>query len=305
MSKKNKSKDKKGSNIRVELQSAILTILENDPGKAFTFKQLVKKLSLKKKDDIKIAGQIIDQLEEDERITQLADGSFKGKRSLQELTGIVDHVSSRFGYVKLGNEQPDIFIKGRDLGSAVDGDTVTITILPTRHGEHQEGKVTSIVKRNRTRFVGKVELSKNFAFVVPDYRKMHTDFFVYPEHVNGAKAGDKVIIEVISWAQDDKKPEAKIVEVLGKAGENEAEIHSIMAEFDLPFRFPEKVIAESKQIEEAISKEEIKKDGTSGRSRHLRSTRKMPRILTMQYLFESWIMVIMRLGFISQTLPTM
>lgn len=259
MSKKKKLKDKKGSNIRGELQSAILGILESDTGKAFSFKQLAKKLSLKKKDDIKIAGQLMDQLEEEERITQLADGSYKGKRSQQELTGIVDHVSSRFAYVKLGNEQPDIFIKGRDLGSAVDGDTVTIIILPTRHGEHQEGKVTSIVKRNRSRFVGKVELSKNFAFVVPDYRKIHTDFFVYPEFINGAKAGDKVIIEVTSWAQDDKKPEARIVEVLGKAGENEAEIHSIMAEFDLPFRFTEKVIAESKQIEEVITKEEIKK----------------------------------------------
>ena len=259
MSKKNKSKDKKGSNIRSVLQSAILAILENDPGKAFSFKQLVKKLSLKKKDDIKIVGQLIDQLEEEQRISQLADGSFKSNRQHEELTGVVDHVSSRFGYVKLGNDQADIFIKGRDMGSAVDGDTVTITILPTRHGDHQEGKVTSVVKRNRTRFVGKVELSKNFAFVVPDYRKMHTDFFVYPEHINGARAGDKVIIEVVSWAQDDKKPEARVVEVLGKAGENEAEIHSIMAEFDLPFRFPEKVIAESKQIEEAITKEEIKK----------------------------------------------
>jgi ribonuclease R len=259
MSKKKKSKDKKGPDIRASLQSAILGVLESSAGKAFSFKQLVKKLSLKKKDDIKIAGQIMDQLEEDERIQQLADGSFKSNHSQQEITGIVDHVSSRFGYVKLGNDQPDIFVKGRDLGSAVDGDTVTIIILPTRHGEHQEGKVTSIVKRNRTRFVGKVELSKNFAFVVPDYRKMHTDFFVYPEHINGARAGDKVIIEVISWAQDDKKPEARIVEVLGKAGENEAEIHSIMAEFDLPFRFPENVIAESKGIEEAITKEEIKK----------------------------------------------
>jgi ribonuclease R len=259
MSKKKKLKDKKGSDIRASLQSAILGVLESGAGKSISFKQLVKKLSLKKKDDIKIAGQILDQLEEDERIQQLVDGSFKSKHTQQEITGIVDHVSSRFGYIKLGNDQPDIFVKGRDLGSAVDGDTVRIIILPTRHGEHQEGNVTSIVKRNRTRFVGKVELSKNFAFVVPDYRKMHTDFFVYPEHINGAKAGDKVIIEVISWSQDDKKPEAKIVEVLGKAGENEAEIHSIMAEFDLPFRFPEKVIAESNTIDEAISKEEIKK----------------------------------------------
>lgn len=259
MSKKKKSKDKKGGNIRGLLQSSILSILENSSGKTFTFKQLIKKLSLKKKDDIKIAGQILDQLEEEDRVRQLSDGSFKSSRAAQELTGVVDHASSRFGYVKLGNDQPDIFVKGRDLGSAVDGDTVTIVILPTRHGEHQEGKVTGVVKRNRTRFVGKVELSKNFAFVVPDYRKMHTDFFVYPEHINGAKAGDKVIIEVLSWAQEDKKPEARIVEVLGKAGENEAEIHSIMAEFDLPFRFPENVIAESRGIEGAISNEEIRK----------------------------------------------
>jgi ribonuclease R len=62
---------------------------------------------------------------------------------------------------------------------------------------------------------------------------MHQDFFIYPENVFGAKTGDKVIVEVTSWAEDDKKPEAKVVEILGKAGENEAEIHSIMAEFEV------------------------------------------------------------------------
>ncbi len=225
----------------------------------YTFKQIIKKLQLKKKDDIKIAGQIIDQLEENDGIQQSDNGSYKSKAKHEELTGIVDHVSSRFAYIKLGNDQPDIFIKGRDLGGAVDGDTVNIKVFSTRHGEHQEGRVTSIVKRNRTRYVGKVELSKSFAFVVPDYRKMHTDFFVYPEFINGAKTGDKVIIEVTSWSQDDKKPEAKIVEILGQAGENEAEIHSIMAEFDLPFRFSEKVIQESTSIDAGITKAEIKK----------------------------------------------
>lgn len=259
MSKKKKSREKKGGDKRGVLQNTILALLDDGTGKAYSFKQIVKKLSLKKKDDIKYAGQIVDQLLDEERIQQTSNGSYKSNHEQKELIGIVDHVSSRFAYVKLGNDQADIFIKGKDLGSAVDGDTVNVVIFSTRHGEHQEGKVTGIVKRNRTRFVGKVELSKNFAFVVPDYRKMHTDFFVYPENINGAKAGDKVIIEVTSWSQDDKKPEAKIVEVLGKAGENEAEIHSIMAEFDLPFRFPEKVLAESKGIEDSITKEEIKK----------------------------------------------
>ncbi|HTE28874.1 MAG TPA: ribonuclease R [Chryseolinea sp.] len=257
MSKKKKEKNKKRGDNSGTLESAILTVLNDGSGKGYPFKHIIKKLGLKKKDDIKAAGLILDRLYDDNRIQQLKNGTFKSDHKQQELTGTVDHISSRFAYVRLGNDQPDIFIKGKDLGSAVDGDTVDIVILPTRHGDHEEGRVTKVIKRNRTRFVGKVELSKNFAFVVPDYRKMHTDFFVYPENINGAKSGDKVIIEVLSWAEDDKKPEAKIVEVLGKAGENEAEIHSIMAEFDLPFRFPEKVLMESQKIEESISKEEI------------------------------------------------
>ncbi|MEO8471313.1 MAG: ribonuclease R [Chryseolinea sp.] len=257
MSKKKKEKNKKNDDKQSEFQSAILSMLNDGSGKAYSLKHIVKKLGLKKRDDIKAAGLILDELQDNERIQQLSNGSFKTNQKQRELTGIVDHVSSRFAYVKLGKDQPDIFIKGRDLGSAVDGDTVDIVILPSRHGDHEEGRVVKVVKRNRTRFVGKAELSKNFAFVVPDYRKMHTDFFVYPENINGAKSGDKVIIEVVSWSQDDKKPEAKIVEVLGKAGENEAEIHSIMAEFDLPFRFPEKVIAESEKIDEKIPQQEI------------------------------------------------
>ena len=122
MSKKKKSKDKKGNDIRGTLRSAILSLLENGAGKSVSFKQLVKKLGLKKKDDIKIASQLLDQLEEEARVRQLADGSFKSDQVQQGLTGVVDHVSSRFGYVKLGGDQPDIFIKGRDMGSAVDGD---------------------------------------------------------------------------------------------------------------------------------------------------------------------------------------
>ncbi len=259
MSKKNKSKDKSGKDQRNQLETALLSLLDQSQGKAFSLKQIVKKLSLKKKDDIKMLGHLIDDLLEKKRIQEAKDGSYQSNRVEEEITGVVDHVSSRFAYVKIGKDEPDIFVKGSDLGSAVDGDTVQIVIFPTRHGEHREGKVTKVLHRSRNRFVGKVELSKNFAFVVPDARKIHGDFFIYPENINGATTGDKVIIEVMSWSENDRKAEAKIVEVLGKAGENEAEIHSIMAEFELPFRFPERVINESQKISEGITDEEIKK----------------------------------------------
>ena len=259
MSKKKKSKDKSGKDTRSQLESAFLALLDQSQGKEYSLKQIVKKLSLKKKDDIKMLGHLIDDHLETERIQETKDGSYKSNRVEEEITGVVDHVSSRFAYIKIGKDEPDIFIKGSDLGSAVDGDTVQIVIFPTRHGEHREGKVTKVIHRSRNRFVGKVELSKNFAFVVPDARKVHGDFFIYPENINGATTGDKVIIEVTSWSENDRKAEAKVVEVLGKAGENEAEIHSIMAEFELPFRFPEPVINESQKISEGITDEEIKK----------------------------------------------
>jgi ribonuclease R len=257
--KETKPKKTKGKDFKKQLQSSILSMLDNADGKGYSLKQIIKKLGLKKHDDIKQATILIYQFEEDDRIRVLKNGDYITNRQKEELTGIVDHVNARFAYVRIGEGKDDVYIKAKDMGSAVDGDTVKLEILPSRDGSHPEGRITEVTKRNRTRYVGKLEMSKNFAFVVADYRKMHQDFFVYPENINGAVNGDKVIVEVTSWAEADRKPEAKVVEVLGKAGENETEIHSIMAEFGLPFKFPEQVEKESERIEEGITKKEIAK----------------------------------------------
>lgn len=252
-----KRKQGKGKPDRVSFASAVMDLFARSSGQAFTVKQVAKKLGLKKKADIKQATLAMQELAGRNKLRQLANGSYAVVQQLEEAVGQVDHVSSRFAYVKIGPDQPDVFVKARDLGSAVDGDTVRIAIYRTRHGEHPEGKVVEIVKRNRNRFVGRLELSPKFAFVKPDFRKIHDDFFIYPENVNGAKTGDKVIVEVTAWAEGDKSAEAKVVEILGKAGENEAEIHSIMAEFGLPFRFPESVVAEASAIDAGLTPREI------------------------------------------------
>lgn len=257
--KEGKSKKKKGTALREELRAAIIHILETSAGKGYTIKQLTKKLGLKEREDIKQATLLVYGLEDDNILKEIRTGVYVSSREAEETTGVVDHVNARFAYVNIGAGKVDVYVKSRDLGSAVDGDTVKVVILPSRQGEHPEGRVVEIVRRNRNRFVGKIEVSKSYAFVVPDARKIHQDFFVYPENIKGAKTGDKVIIEVTSWAEEDKKPEAKVVEVLGRAGENEAEIHSIMAEFNLPFKFPENIIRESQAIDEGITDNEIKK----------------------------------------------
>ena len=263
MSKRKKTKDAPDKNLVAKFHTSILELLGSQPGRAYSINQIVKKLGLKKREDIKIVTVLIYELEESGKLKELSNGTYStgkaGIPTMGSVTGIVDHVNARFAYVRIGEGKPDVYVKTRDLGSAMDGDTVTLSISQSRQGEHPEGHVVGVLKRNRTRFVGKLELSKNYAFVVPDFRKVHQDFFVYPEHINGAKSNDKVIVEVIEWASGDKNPTAKVVDILGKAGENDAEIHSIMAEFGLPFEFPEKVEKESNKIEEGITAAEIKK----------------------------------------------
>jgi ribonuclease R len=262
MSKKKfkKEKEKRDKKERSGMYSSLLLLLEEMAGKAYSPQQLVKKLGLKKKSLIDDLYKILDSLEEEGKVEQLSSGHYKSTKKSKTVTGIVDHVNPRFAYVSTGEEGvKDIYIRSSDLASALHGDTVEVEVFSKRNGEKPEGKVTHIVSRGRTRFVGRVEVSRNYGFVVPDFKKIYQDFFIYPENLNGAVTNDKVLFEVTKWAQRDKSPEAQVIEILGKTGENEAEIHSIMAEFELPFRFPEKVINESKKIEGEISNEEVSK----------------------------------------------
>jgi ribonuclease R len=262
MSKK-KFKEKKEKKVKSEVKSlrkSILEIFENNPGKTYDFKEIARKTGLKKKTLNKEIFQILDELTEDGKIKHLPTGAYASARKPKTITGRVDHVNPRFAYIITGDpDSKDIYVKTQDLASALHGDTVEVEVHRRGGGANPEGEVINIVQRARNRFVGRIEVSKNYAFVVPDFKKVYQDFFIYLENINGAQTNDKVVFEVTRWPLGDKNPEAKVVEILGKTGENEAEIHSIMAEFDLPFRFPPAVLLEADKIEERISNDEIKK----------------------------------------------
>ena len=265
MSKKKfqEKKEKKVKKEKVGLYGSLISLLDEMAGKEWSVQQIAKKLQVKKKSMIEDLYKLLDLLVEEGKIGQLSNGSYKiktSKATAKGVVGIVDHVNPRFAYVATGEEgSKDVYIQSRDLGSALHGDTVKVSLLGKKNGASPEGKVVEIVKRGRNRFVGRMEISKGFGFIVPDFKKIYTDFFVYPENINGANANDKVLFEVTKWAEGDKSAEGKVIEILGKTGENNAEIHSIMAEFDLPFRFPENVLREAEKIAEEITNEEIKK----------------------------------------------
>lgn len=259
MSKK-KFKERKEKHRKEETKSLrriLLEFFDDSPGASFQFKQLIRELGAKNKAQNKEVFDLLDALEESGKIRRLADGSYTSAKKVETLEGVIDHVNPRFAYVNTGAEQ-DIYVRTQDLGTALHGDTVRVSLISQRKGQKPEGRVEEIIKRNRTRFVGRLEMSPNrFAFVVPDFKKIYQDFFIYQENTGKAQHNDKVLFEVTKWGDGDKNPEAKVIEILGKTGENEAEIHSIMAEFDLPFRFPPHVLKESEKISEHIDNKEI------------------------------------------------
>ena len=173
MSKK-KFKEKKEKKVKQEVKSlrkTILDFLEDNASRAFDFKQIARKTADKNKSLNKEIFKILDELIEESKIKLLPTGSYASARKPKTVTGIVDHVNPRFAYVSTGDaDTKDIYVKTTDLATALHGDTVEIEVFKRKTGANPEGEVTQILKRARTRFVGRLELSKSYAFVIPDFK---------------------------------------------------------------------------------------------------------------------------------------
>ncbi len=259
--KKLGSRSKQQPNHVKEIKSKLHEIFTVNDGRSYGYRELIRKLQLKDKKSKDYLKSQLFSLESNEKIRRLSDGRFVTNAESEYIQGTVDHVNPNFAYVVTPEQDEDIWIKTTDLKFAIHGDLVNVIITkPAGKGYRPEGKVISILKRNRDEFVGKIEISQKFSFVVPDSRNIHFDIMVYPEKIGKAKANDKVMVKIDKWHDaKNRSPLGTVTEVLGQAGENEAEIHSIMAEFGLPFRFPKKIEKAADQISDLITEEEIKK----------------------------------------------
>ena len=152
----------------------------------------------------------------------------------------------------------DLFIPKDDINGALHNDRVMAEIVtPATEDKRAEGKVIKIIKREVTRVVGLFQENKSFGFVVPDDKKFNQDIFIPKRGFNGAKNDDKVVCEITLWPQENRKPEGKIIEVLGKKGERGVEIDSIIRAHGLPEEFPKKVIDEANYVSSQDLEDEI------------------------------------------------
>jgi ribonuclease R len=155
--------------------------------------------------------------------------------------------------------EDDVFIASNNMHKALHGDTVELYIYNRKKNGRQEGEVTQIIERARTEYVGVVQLNDKFAFVVPDSNKMPVDVFVPLSKAMKAEDGDKVLVSLEEWPEKAECPNGAIIKILGKPGDHNTEIHSILAEYGLPYEFPSEVEAFANNIDTSITEGEIAK----------------------------------------------
>ena len=260
--RKNRSSKKKSGNQNLKrLERELFSALKEHPTQSFTFRQLSKRLKLIDKPSRDQLRSLLDKFVDAGKIQQNKRGKYQlTERKGRTLEGKVDYVSREFAYIICEELEDDVRISSKRMKNALHGDRVRIKIFNSSRGR-MEGEVTEVVERARDEFVGRLERHKKsgFGFVVLDGRKMHFDFFIAPEHLNKASHNDKVIVELIDWPADSPNPNGKVTRILGPAGENEAEIHAIMAEYGLPFDFEERLLRKAEEIKDGITPEEIEK----------------------------------------------
>jgi ribonuclease R/exosome complex exonuclease DIS3/RRP44 len=259
MSKKKKGFFKKKGNIVKDLTRKIVEILNEHPQKYYNYKQIASKLKINHTDG---KTQIIKKLTEltvSKKISEVEKGKYQIKIDRKYSIGTLDVTSSGNGYFISDDYESDIFISKNNIGKGLHQDTVKVFVYKRKNGKKIEGEVVEVLKRSKVNFVGVLQknTNKNFGFVVPDDHKMYVDIFISEGKLNEAKDGDKVQATISDWPKNSKNPFGKITKVLGKPGDHNTEMHSILLEYDLPFEFESEVEKEAEQLPIEITKEEI------------------------------------------------
>lgn len=254
-----KKRKKKQNNRVLKHYTKVLSIFEHHPRQTFTYKQIAHRVE---SNNLSIHDQvmkIIAILIKEDKVEEVGRGQFRYQPEFQVLTGIVDMTQRGSAYIKCEEIEDDIHVSAALVGNAFNGDRVTVELLNRKGGRKLEGRIVEVIERARTQFVGTVEKVKDFAFVIPDDSKVHVDFFVKGKSVKRLNDGDKVLVEMHHWDPDTKNPKAKVIKVLGRAGEHNTEMHAIVAEFGFRTEFDPVVLREAAELPGKISSDEIKK----------------------------------------------
>ena len=238
---------------KARLTEEVVAYFQAHAGELIDIKTIFRELHLKTHPAKLLCMDVLDDLLMDDFIIEQAQMRYRlaDKTSVMEGTFQRKHNGKNTFLPDDGGEP--ILVAERNSMHAMDGDRVRIQMMARRRGHVREAQVTNILKRADKQFVGKLSVSRDFAFVLTEDRTLSNDIFIPKGQLKGGKSGDKVIAKIVEWPEGSKNPIGKIVEVLGQAGDNETEMHAILAEFGLPYTYPKAAEDAARHIDATIT----------------------------------------------------
>lgn len=239
----------------MDRKSKILEFIKDKEYVPMKKKEIAQILMVPKEEMLELE-KILDELESEYKIRK----NRKNKYILMDekyIQGEFHANPKGFGFVKINNEENEVYISTKDTLNALNGDTVLVKILEEKQDKSQEGKVIKIINRSITKVVGTFKNSRNFGFVIPDDKKIATDIFISKKKFKEAKDNEKVVVKITKYPEKGKNAEGEIIEVIGNINQAGVDMMCLIREYNLPYEFPEFVIEETNTIPEQIEKNDI------------------------------------------------
>ena len=250
----------KGATPRVDSKQMraafIINMFREFPDREFSMKQLVSASGGNTKEARYMVRDLVEALVEQGVVVRHSREKYQLSTSqLPHYEGIVDMVASGAAYVRVEELESDIYVNQRNVNYALEGDRVEVVLQrqALRAGDNPEGAITKVLERSNKQYVGVAEVSRAAIFVRPDARKLPMDIFFTRKDYPQVKDGDKVVFRISDWHEGMRSPRGIIVDVLGQVGDNDTEMHAILAEYDLPYRFEPEIDEAAQAIDGVIT----------------------------------------------------
>ena len=258
--KKEKREKKAGKRMNKKQLAALLMDYFHEKGnESVALKKIFEQLRLTTHPLKMLCMDILADLKEDDYITETEHHVYRLHQRGVEMTGrFVRKSNGKNSFIPDDGGDP-IFIAERNSAHAMNNDRVRIAYYARRRGKTAEGEVLEVLERANDSFVGTLEVTKNYAFLLTENRTLANDIFIPKDKLKGGKTGDKAVVKITEWPDKAKNPIGQVIDILGRAGENNTEMHAILAEFGLPYSYPENVEAAADKIPDEIPAEEIAK----------------------------------------------
>ena len=259
MKTKTAKEDKRPARIRKgDLPGLIVGFLQQNNKQSFNYKQISFGIGATHPSNRMDVINVLDELAAADDIMEVELGKYKAKANRgTENIGYFVRRSNGKNAVVVDDEQ--IFVAERNSMHALNGDKVRVVVSAARKGQEPEAQVIEIVEAKDQQFVGTLKIEKNYAALVTDSKFLAADIVLPRGRLKGGKNGDKAVARIVQWRDDEMNPRGEIIDILGAKGENNTEMHAILAEFGLPYKYPENVEKAAEKIQEGITKEEVAK----------------------------------------------